>query len=493
MNVHQRLKNAAHVNLNIPAKASVFFTLSNLISKAAAFLLTPLFTRLLSPAEYGEYSLFGSYLGILIVIVSLELCGGVIMRAFQKNKELQNLTMLSAIILCLPLSFPATVTLFLLKNIMGEGLGFSYAYPLLALSLASLTVINIYVSKCKFLYKWGPYLFISMLQSVAAPLLSIILIELNPFESINHVSLKIATVTLVLLSLALFLFTVTLKGALAETKKASMNKKEIKGYILETLKFMLKLSLPLLPYYFSVMLISQADKIIISGVFGKSTLGGYSVAYSAGIALTAVTGGLMSSLSPWLMRRARSADFDKIRKILDTVTALTSAVIIIFLSLAPNVFKFLAPEEYQFALPITFISALIPIPLSLAQCASSISIAKEKVLGVLFSGIIPMAAVFSLNFILSNTGKIFIPALIALFGYLLLMTLGITNVRLKTGQYIINVNKTLQRILFLLFFSAFLFLIREMILLRILIAIAFTLLLLYMLRSALSLLRERNE
>ena len=164
MNVHQRLKNAAHVNLNIPAKASVFFTLSNLISKGAAFLLTPLFTRLLSPAEYGEYSLFGSYLGILIVIVSLELCGGVIMRAFQKNKELQNLTMLSAIILCLPLSFPATVTLFLLKNIMGEGLGFSYAYPLLALSLASLTVINIYVSKCKFLYKWGPYLFISMLQ-----------------------------------------------------------------------------------------------------------------------------------------------------------------------------------------------------------------------------------------------------------------------------------------------------------------------------------------
>lgn len=493
MNVHQRLKNSAHVNLNIPAKASVFFTISNLISKAAAFLLTPLFTRLFTPEEYGEYSLFGSYLGILIVIVSLELCGGVIMRAFQKNKELKNLTLLSAIILCLPLSFPAALALFLLKNVLGEGLEFSYAYPLLAISLSSLTVINLYVSKCKFLYKWIPYLIIGMMQSVAAPLLSIIFLRLTPTKSVDHVSLKIATVTLVLLSVASFLFAVTLKGALEEIRKNSMGKRQTAAYMREILKFMLKLSLPLLPYYFSVMFISQTDKIVISEVFGKRILGGYSVAYSAGIALTAVTGGLMSSLSPWLMRRARSSDFDKIREILNTVTTITTIVIVIFLCVAPELFKFLAPEEYQFALPITFISALMPIPLSLAQCASGISIAKEKVFGVLISGIIPMAAVFSLNLAFSQMEKIHIPAVVTLFGYLSLMSLGIINTRLKTGEFIINVNKTLQKILFLMIFSAFLYSIRDMLVMRLLTASSFALLLLYMLKSSLSLLKEPRE
>ena len=493
MNTIQRLKNAAHINLNIPARASVFFTMSNLISKAAAFLLTPLFTRLLSPSEYGEYSLFGSYLGILIVIVSLELTGGVIMRAFQRNKELKHLTMLSALLLCLPLSLPATVTLFLLKDITGGGLGFSYAYPLLAVSLASLTVINIYVSKCKFLYKWIPYLVVSLIQSVAAPLISIIFLGLNPFKSASHVTVKIATVTTVLLTVALILLTVTFKKAYREIKEASMSYEDTKRYTRETLKFMLKLSLPLLPYYFSVMLISQADKIIVSGIFGKGVLGAYSVAHSAGIALTAVTGGLMSSLSPWLMRRARSGDFDKIREILDTVTSITAVVIVIFLSLAPDVFKFLAPKEYYFALPIIFISALIPIPLSLAQCASSISIAKEKVGGVLLSGILPMITVFALNLILSEMRKIYIPALISLFGYLLLMTLGIVHVRLKTGKYIINVNNTLQKSLFLLFASAVLFLAKDMLFIRITVSFIFSLLLLYMLKGALVLLREREK
>ena len=41
-------------NMNLPARSSLFFTLTNLLCKGAAFIFTPIFTRLLTPADYGE-------------------------------------------------------------------------------------------------------------------------------------------------------------------------------------------------------------------------------------------------------------------------------------------------------------------------------------------------------------------------------------------------------------------------------------------------------
>ena len=66
----KKIKAAPHIpiphvfqlqRLNAPARSSLLFTLTNLFSKGASLVFTPIFTRLLTPEEYGEYSLFSSY------------------------------------------------------------------------------------------------------------------------------------------------------------------------------------------------------------------------------------------------------------------------------------------------------------------------------------------------------------------------------------------------------------------------------------------------
>ena len=49
-------KICALTDFNLPARSSVLFTAINVFSKGAAFVFTPIFTRLLTEAEYGEYS-----------------------------------------------------------------------------------------------------------------------------------------------------------------------------------------------------------------------------------------------------------------------------------------------------------------------------------------------------------------------------------------------------------------------------------------------------
>lgn len=479
--------------LNLPSRSSLFFTAINLLTKGAAFVFTPIFTRILTPSEYGEFSLFSTYLSVAMVLVSLELPGGVIMRAFQREKELHHISLISGVIISLAMAFPATLLLSSVRFFSFEGLNFPFSYFFLFISAISLSVINMFVSRSKFLYKWVPLLILSIAQSILAPIISIVLLNLGYFENFNHVTIKIGSVSAVLFSIAAVLLFIFIKNAKIEISNKKIKKKELFSLILNTQNFLLKLSLPLLPYYFAVMLISQADKLFISEFLGKESLAKYSVAYSAAIALCAVTNGIFSSLSPWIMRKVRGGDFGKIRSVLDIVISLFVCVVIVFLSIAPNFFTILAPSDYMDALPVIYVISLIPIPLTLSQCMSSIAIAKEKTMGVLICGIIPLIVTLVLNFAFTRNSAIVVPAIITAFGYFLLMILSVANARRITGKFILNVNKTFQKLILLIFTSAAIFTFKDFLFLRFLVAAITSIYTLYMLRGAFSLLKEKKS
>ena len=50
---------------------------------------TPIFTRLLTPAQYGEYNVFQSWMGIITVIVTLNLFYGVFLQGMVKFEHEQ--------------------------------------------------------------------------------------------------------------------------------------------------------------------------------------------------------------------------------------------------------------------------------------------------------------------------------------------------------------------------------------------------------------------
>ena len=264
--------------MNLPARASLFMTATNLLCKGAAFAFTTAFTRLLTTSEYGEFSLFSTYLSLGIALVSLELSGGVIIRAFQKWRGLQHLTVIGAWLMSVALSVPVILVLFLIKSLGGSGLSFPFAYAFLFVSVISLTLINLYVSHCKFMYNWERPFAVSVSQSILAPILSIVLLRTTLFHSINHVSAKVGTISIVLSLSAIIICVLSLKHARGEARTLEITKESPITQIKRSNIFLLKLALPLLPYYFSVIAISQSDKLFISNMLGNEALAKYSVA-----------------------------------------------------------------------------------------------------------------------------------------------------------------------------------------------------------------------
>ena len=57
--------------MSIPVKASLWYTVCNVINKGIALLSTPIFTRILTEEQYGTFAIFQSWFSILIIFTSL--------------------------------------------------------------------------------------------------------------------------------------------------------------------------------------------------------------------------------------------------------------------------------------------------------------------------------------------------------------------------------------------------------------------------------------
>ncbi len=438
-------KSISH-GLNVPAKASAASALSNVVSKAAALLFTPFFTRLMPPEEYGRYSLFYSYLSALMIFSTLEITGSVYFKASRKfSGERQGLEgkAFLLILVCSSVTFAAFLAA---SKIFGIEEPFPGAYPLLLISVISSAAVNLKVSGYKYSYKYKTPFLITVLQSVISPLLALTLLRLVKNES-SRVFFKVAVATGVSLVIALPIII----GILFRSRR--FGETGCRGAI----PYLLKLALPMLPYYISLLIISSADRIIIGNVLGASELGKYAVGYSAGIAVGGVVSGAAQALLPWLTRRIEYRDFSKIRRLTLSAQRIIISVSLIFMALAPEIIGFLAPASYRGALFILYPAAASALPLFLISIHVCALVCYEKSFFV--GGASAVCAAFNLlsNALLIGRYGIGASAITTFISYMLLFVIICVIFRLVSGEKLLVVSKTARDTLLFITFAAALF------------------------------------
>ena len=475
--------------LNLPTRSSIVFTLSGIASKGASLLLTPIFTRLLSPSEYGTYSLFNSYLSVLTVLATLEIGGSVVLRAFQRYRGREYTVILTASLIIFPTAILVLLGFAILRRASGGGSIFFGAYPMLFISVVSSGIINLVTARAKFLYKPKIAVFLSLITGVAAPVLAIFLISADAPFSYSRVVIKVAST-----SLALLLCTVCLAWRIASRARrelSSLTVGERYALIKECAFLLLRLSLPLLPYYFSVMAISQADKLAVSRYLGASALGGYSVAYSTGLAPICISQGLICALTPWVMRKVRSGNFQAVRKALGSVFSILCALSALFLAVVPEAFAFLAPAEYRAALPVTFIIALSPLPLFLMNIESSVICAYERTLPTVLTGAAVSVLSVCTTYLLTSRLGYVASAACVISAYVTVATVQAINIRRITGHTIADPKLCLRAFLLTATLSLGMLALRESLGARLTLALLPLASLIYMLSKARELLRDK--
>ena len=445
--------------INLPATASLWYSLANIISRGANFIFTPMFTRALSPKEYGIYSLYTSYMGIFTVITTLEISGSAAYLGLSKfDGEKKDVFLSSSLgfqILLSSLSFTVYIIFADLIN----------SATALTTTLTALLIIQIFINsaeglyfaKRRYSYDYKSPTLINVASGILSPLLALLMIRGGAGGA--------ARITAPLIVSASFAIPIVFE----------LYKKGKKLYSKQAWKFLLSVCLPMLPYYLSLSVIAQNDKIIIAKMLGSAAVGKYSVAYSVGYMLSLITSGLALGLSPWIIQKLKSAETAKIKSTLSASLSAVCAITLVFLTSVPEIFGVLAPDEYKDALSVIYpVSASVAFSF-LSSLFTSIILHFKKTRVLLRNALISAMLSIALSITLIGYFGYIGGACSTFISYFIIFSLNLSSSKRLLCNNIIDTGTLMKSIILLFIFTPLLYVLREVMLSRIILLSAFIL------------------
>lgn len=331
MNLVEKLK-SKYNSIPMAVKASFWFFAMSVFQKGIQFIVTPIYTRILTTEEYGFYSVFISWLGIITIFATLTLNGGVFNNAMLKYGE-DNRRYISSIQgLGNVSTFIVFGVLFLLGNGVLEKVGLDYY---LLLGMFAVLLFNpaflLWSSFQRFVYSYRLLVIVTLVSSAATPAIGVLL-ALN-MKNHRQYAVIIAYVIVNTAVGLIFYISNLIKG------KTLYNK--------EYWVFSLKFNLPLIPHYLSSTVLAQADRIMIDNYCGQSEAGIYSLSYSISMMLGIVMSALNSSYVPWTYKKMKEGNREIIGRYSNYILLILGICMIAGCLVAPELIMILGTDEYS--------------------------------------------------------------------------------------------------------------------------------------------------
>ena len=330
--------------LVLPARASFWYTAAAMLERGIGFIFTPLFTRLLTPEEYGLYPLYTSFMSLFTVFITLELSGSIVYRGIAKFKAREREFMRACLGLMSLSALLFGVGLVAMGNFLSKLTGLTL--PILSFLVIQVYlngIVNLYTARERYYYRYRSAIMPNLAISILAPVLAFIMIR---FFDVGAPS-RIYAYLVITLAVAIPLAAAIMQGGLLFSREA--------------LKFVIRCSIPLLPHFIAASVSVQAGRAIVGVFRGEGELAVYSVVFSMGFVFSLISGGISSSLSPWINRKLShgGGDIYKIHGATQKIIIPLCIVSLISLCFSREALAVLAPPEYQEAL-----SALFPLAIS---------------------------------------------------------------------------------------------------------------------------------
>ncbi len=322
-------------SLSLPVKASLWFSISNIFQKGIAFFTVPILTRIMPSADYGEYSVFLSWLQIISIFATLNMWNYVLNNGMIKYENDRNGYVSSL----QGLSFVITIAIFLIYiPFSGQwqkmtGLSFS-AMAVMFIELLFMPSYEYWCTKERFEYRYKGIVFISVAVTVLIPLISIpLILMVNNDKGMAAIVGRSVTSAMIFIIPTIIIAT---KGK--------------KFYSKKYWTFALRFNIPLIPHFLSVIILQQSDRIMISHIAGDDKAGIYSVAYSAAAIVQLVNSAILSSYVSYTYTSIKNAQFRKIEKSANYLLILIAGLNLCLICVAPEAIRILGPEEYHEAI-----------------------------------------------------------------------------------------------------------------------------------------------
>ena len=311
-------------------KSGVWYTISSILSKSIIFLTTPIFTRIMSVADFGIASTFTSWYLVLGVIFSLNLMYSIGRAKLDFPGKLEEYTG-SMVVLATTFSLVVFgAAFFFQKQVTGFlNMNWTLAVLMMIYLLAS-SVVTFKQASIRYQYQYKGNVAISLIISVGSVACSFALFAIPTMERYlaKIIGSIIPSVFLALVFVA--------QGVARKNYKISG----------KYWKYGLFISVPLIFHSLSINLLSQIDRVLISRFCGDGDAGIYSLAYQYTHLVFIVLSAVNEAWLPWFHDTLNVGNTEAVKKNVQKLITFGGFIGFGCVCLAPEIMALLGTKEY---------------------------------------------------------------------------------------------------------------------------------------------------
>ena len=316
-------------------KSGFWFAVCNVIQKSVMLVTVPIFTRMMTPDEYGLTAIYQSWNSVLVIVVTLSLYLGVFNNGMLHYKDdrdhyissMQGLSTVSAIF------FLALVII--LQKPFGDILGLpTPIVVMMFVSFVFLPAFDYWSARNRYEYRYKGLLSATIVYAVVNVVIPVITVK-NSTGNLGEAKIWGTLVAMIAFTLPFYLYNFW-KGK--------------SFFVKDYWNYAFWFNLPLLPNYLSNMILNQSDRIMIGRFCGEASAGIYSVACYLQTGVTIVIGAVNSAFVPWLYERLEKKEHDLIQKRTVPILLLLGFLTFGIISCAPELIHIMAPQKYYDAI-----------------------------------------------------------------------------------------------------------------------------------------------
>lgn len=277
-------------------KSGVWYTVSNFLLRGIGFITTPIFTRLLTKQEFGDFNNFATWAGIALIVTSLNLEASLIRARYDFKDKLNDF-----VFSMMALSFVSTtiwvILFFTFSSTFCElfSMSKSEIYAMF-LYLYFVPFVNLFQGAERFQFKYKMTVLTSVSISIGTSLLSVILVINMQNKLAGRLIGYVLPTIIVGLSILVYYF----------SQRAKIH--------ITYWKYAIPIALPFIPHLLAMLLLGSMDKVMIKKMCGSENLALYSLAYTIGSLITILVNSINNAYSPWLGEKLSNKDYGRIKQ-----------------------------------------------------------------------------------------------------------------------------------------------------------------------------------
>lgn len=390
--------------LPLTLKASLCFLVCAIMEKVIAFIVLPVFSRLLTTDQYGLVTLYNSWLQIVCIFTTLNLQYGSLGTAQIKFKE-EKYSYSATIQILVSLICVIALFIVMFCSDFFQNLFNMPIYLILMMIVESWAsfIIGLWNGNKRFEFNYKSFIFITLFVSIASSGLGIVMVLHTKYKA----EARIFTMIGVELIIAIILFIKILKRGKYVLKKVY-------------LKFALKNNIPIIPYYFSKVVFNASDKIIIAKLIGNDKAGIYGLVYMLAFAMDFFRVAINNAYGPWCYNQIKNRDNEKVQLVNRYIIFGVLYILFIFILIGPELVWIIGGINYceaRWIVPFVIISLLF---LLMSDFSCYIEFYFEKKFGLVFFTVLSALINIVLNYLCIPYFGYMVASVTTLISYIIL-------------------------------------------------------------------------